>query len=198
MEGQSALFEGTGSICFIEIRTPLLFLSQCPMAFLVKTALCPSLNSLWFAEFSGVNRPPLWTWGTVRPIQVACGHSAHRTSGGNPRAQCLGQKAAILPLVLFTNSFHAHKHNWGLIFVLPDATTIDYMCQGLPVQRGYPVIRGNSTELQAMTSMWTLQLFHVKGQTDKKEVSIFVEMTASNCQEDLRVLVNNGTLEEYV
>ena len=49
-----------------------------------------------------------------------------------------------------------------------------------------------------MTSMWTLQLFHVKGQADKKEVSIFVEMTASNCQEDLRVLVNNGTLEEYV
>lgn len=63
MEGQSALFEGTGSISFIEIQTPLLFLSQGPLAFPVKTALCPSLNSLWFAEFSVVNRPPLWTWG---------------------------------------------------------------------------------------------------------------------------------------
>ena len=117
-------FEGTVSISFIEIQTPLPFLSQGPMAFPVKTALYPMLNFLWFAEFSGAIRPLLWTW---------------RASGGcvwalSPQ-DIWGEPQGSVP---GTESCHPSSHTiYKLsscsqtklgIFVLTDATTIDYMC----------------------------------------------------------------------
>ena len=127
MEGQSAFFEGTVSISFIEIRTLLPFLSQGPTAFPVKTAVCPVLNSLWFAEFSGTIRPPLWTWRASETHPGCMWALSPHDILGEPQSSVPGTESC------HPSSHTVYKLSSCLqtqlgIFVLPDATTIDYMC----------------------------------------------------------------------
>lgn len=60
----------------------------------------------------------------------------------------------------------------------------------------------SSREIAPSCRLWLpcghFSYFMSRDKQIRKEVIIFVEMTASNYQEDLRVLVNNGTLEDYV